>query len=205
MRWHDCVGAYKAFFSLGSTCQTAYQLRRLGLRRIAGPLDWFISRNASDVSRLIRNRFNGLLDADRLQVAGVDQKHYIVHDTGYNLESYHDFPLIQPWVHAYPDVARRLRRRAQALLSVSASGPICFVRIGTSEPESLQLYKALAPIAPRGFRLLVVNSEEDDYRIRHEDWGFPGIASVSIPRGFDWRGSDSAWWEIMRGFSVAAS
>jgi len=202
MRWHDCAGAYKAFFSLGSTCQTAYQLRRLGLRRIAGPLDWFISRNVSDVSRLIRHRFNGIFDADRLQVAGVVQMHHVVRDTGYNLESYHDFPFIQPWVDAYPDFVRKLHRRAQALLSASSSGPICFIRIDASEPESLQLHKALASIAPRGFRLLVVNFK-DDYRIRHEDWGFPGIASVSIPNGYDWRGSDSAWWEIMRGFSVA--
>lgn len=203
MRWYDCAGAYKAFISLGATCQTAYQLRRLGLRRFAGPLDWFISRNASDVSRLIRNRFDGLLDADRLQMVGVAQPYYIIRDTGYNLDSYHDFPLIQPWNDAYPDVARKLRRRAQALLSASASGPVCFVRIGASESESLQLHRTLASIAPRGFRLLIINFK-DNYQIRHEDWGIPGIASVSIPTGFDWRGSDSAWSEIMRGFSVTA-
>lgn len=201
MRWHDCAGAYKAFVSLGSTCQTAYQLRRLGLRRFAGPLDWFISRSASDVSRLIRNRFGGLLDPHRLQVVGVDQSHYIVRDDGYNLESYHDFPLIQPWNDAYPDVARKLRRRAQALMAAGAGGPLCFVRIEASEPEALQLHRALASIAPGGYRLLVVNFK-DDYHIRHEDWGFPGIASVSIPRGHDWRGSDPAWSEIMRGYSA---
>ncbi|WP_158630052.1 DUF1796 family putative cysteine peptidase [Cohnella sp. AR92] len=202
MRWYDCAGAYKAFVSLGATCQTAHQLRRLGLRRFAGPLDWFISRNASDISRLVSNRFDGLLNVNRLQVVGIDQTNHVIRDTGYNLESYHDFPAFQPWTVAYPEVASKLRRRAQAVLSAGAGGPLCFVRTEASESQSLQLQRALSLIAPRGFRLLVVNFK-DEYRIRHEDWGFPGIASISIPTGHDWRGYDQAWWEIMHGFSVA--
>jgi hypothetical protein len=61
MKWEECSGSYKAVVSLGSSCQTAYQLKRLGLRGHAGPLDWFISQSAKDVVRLIRNRFKGFM------------------------------------------------------------------------------------------------------------------------------------------------
>jgi len=199
MRWYDCAGAYKAYVSLGSTCQTAYQLRRLGLRRFAGPLDWFISRDAGDVARLLRNRFYGFMEPNRIELAGIDPPHYVVRDAGYDVYSYHDFPLHGHWMNAYPEFKRKIDRRKQTLYAAAATGPVCYVRIEASRQEALQLYSALSQFAPGPFRLLTVNFM-DDSRIKHEDWGYPHIASVSIPRGTDWRGSDSAWNEIMYGF-----
>lgn len=201
MRWHDCAGAYKAFISLGSTCQTAHQLRRLGLRRFAGPLDWFISRGASDVARLIRNRFHGFMDPRRLELMGAHPPHHIVRDSGYDILSYHDFPLHDHVLNAYPAFKQKIDRRIYAMYAAASTGPVCYVRIEASKPEAAQLYSSLRAAAPGPFRLLVVNFMGDD-QVRHEDWGYPNIASVSIPRGADWRGSDAAWDQIMYGFRV---
>ncbi|CAM3884076.1 DUF1796 domain-containing protein [Cohnella lubricantis] len=201
MRWHDCADAYRAFISLGSTCQTAYQLRRLGLRAFAGPLDWFMSREAVSVARLIRSRFHGFMDPHRLELIGVDPPHHIVRDTGYNIDSYHDFPMHDHVMNAYPAFKQRIYRRICAMQAAAAAGPVCYVRIEASRSEAVQLHSALRAAQPGAFRLLVVNFM-DDYQVRHEDWGLTNIASVSIPRGPDWRGSDSAWDQIMRGFRV---
>lgn len=199
MRWYDCAGAYRAFVSLGSTCQTAYQLRRLGLRRFAGPLDWFISREAPDVARLIRNRFYGFMDPNRLELVSVDPPHHVVRDSGYGILSYHDFPLHEHVWNAYPLFKQKLDRRINALQAAASSGPVCYVRIEASKHEALGLQSALRAALPGPFRLLVVNFM-DDYQIRHEDWALSDTASVSIPRGMDWRGSDAAWDQILRGF-----
>lgn len=199
MRWYDCAGAYKAFVSLGSTCQTAYQLRRLGLRRFAGPLDWFISRDATDVARLIRNRFQGFMDPNRLELNGISPPNHVVRDAGYGIVSYHDFPLHDHVLNAYPAFKQKLDRRIHAMHAASVSGPVCYVRIEASKHEAQLLDSALRTSLPGTFRLLVVNFM-DDYQVRHEDWGLPNIASVSVPRGMDWRGSDASWDQIMRGF-----
>lgn len=202
MKWNDCAGAYEAFVSLGATCQTAYQLRRLNLRKFAGPLDWFISRSAPNVTRLIRNQFNGLMEFNQLQVIGREPEHYIVRDNGYDIVSYHDFPLIYRWSDAYPDFKQTIDRRVKALFSAAKRGPICLVRIDTTKMEAHQLYTALNKIIPGKFRLLIVNNMILNQEVRHEDWGLPNICSVSVSRGADWKGSDRAWDEIMSGFKL---
>jgi hypothetical protein len=201
MKWNDCIGTYKAYISLGSTCQTAYQLRRLNLRRFAGPLDWFISRSVADVSRLIRNRYEGFMELNRLELLGTEPAHYIVRDNGYDIVSYHDFPLIYRWTDAYPDFKQKINHRVNALLTASKDGPICFVRTDTSKMEAQQLYAALKSIMPSKFQLLIINNRVD-YQVRHEDWGLHNICSISVPGGADWRGSNAAWDQVMNGFRM---
>jgi hypothetical protein len=204
MKWNDSVGTYKAFISLGSTCQTAYQLRRLGLRKFAGPLDWFVSESVPDVDRLLRNRFRDFFELNRLQLLGAVQDCYVVKDTGYNIVSYHDFSLHLPdyrWTEAYSPFKEKMNRRVEAFLSMAKTGPVCLVRTQTSRSEAKQLRSALNKVMSGKYRLLIVNNA-DVREVIHEDWGLRGICSVSVPKGADWRGSDRAWDIIMNGFGL---
>jgi len=202
MNWNDCAGAYGAFISLGSTCQTAFQLQRLHLRTFSGPLDWFISRSASDVARLIRNRFDGFMELNHLQLLGTEPAHYIVRDNSYDIVSYHDFPLIYRWTDAYPEFKQKMDRRVNAFLSAAKKSSICFVRTQTSKIEAQQLYAALKTIVPCKFRLLIVNNMMDYREVIYEDWNLQHVCSVSVPGGADWRGSNFAWDQIMNGFKL---
>jgi Putative papain-like cysteine peptidase (DUF1796) len=202
MKWTDGVGAYGAYVSLGSTCQTAYQLRRLQLRKFAGPLDWFISRDAANVSRLIRNRFEGFMEFDRLQVLGTDADQHVVGDNRHQVVSYHDFPLRYHWTDTYPDFKQKVDRRIKALITAAKKGSICFIRTDTSKSDAQRLHAALGKIVPGKFRLLIVNETNDYQEVTHGDWGLRHVGSVWVPRGRDWRGSDHAWDQIMSGFTL---
>jgi len=202
MKWNDCKGSYEAFISLGSTCQTSFQLKRLQLRKFAGPLDWFISRPVPHVARLIRNRFKGFMEFDRLQLLGRNSTNYIIRDYDYDIISYHDFPLFYRWTDAYPDFKQKIDRRTNAFLTAVKKSPICFIRINTSMMDAQHLYAALKSIMPGNFRLLIVNNSDYIHEVRHEDWGIHHIGSVSVPSGTDWRGSNFAWNEIMDGFKL---
>lgn len=202
MKWNDCIGAYDAYISLGSTCQTAHQLKRLHLRKFAGPLDWFISSSVTDVAHLIQNRFNGFMELNSLQLLGTEPAHYIVRDNNYDIVSFHDFPLIYRWTDAYPVFKQKIDRRVKALLTAAKKDLICLVRTDTSKMEAQQLYTALKTIMPGKFRLLIVNNMDTNQDVRHEDWGLPNICSVSVSKGADWRGSNPAWDQIMNGFKL---
>ncbi|WP_282937424.1 DUF1796 family putative cysteine peptidase [Paenibacillus sp. RC67] len=205
MKWNDCTGYYKAYISMGATCQTAYQLRRLGLRKFAGPLDWFVSGTVDNVAPLIRNRFNGFMELDQLQLLGTDMDCYIVRDDKYDIVSYHDFPRSLPafrWTDAYPDFKQKIDRRIKAFFSAAKSKPICLIRTQTTKPEAEQLLAALNKVMAGKFRLLIVNNRNDLHEVKYEDWGIQGVCSVSVPSGADWRGSNQAWDQIMRGFKL---
>jgi len=208
MKWNDCTGDYTAFISLGSTCQTAYQLQRLGLRKFAGPLDWFISFAAHDVARLIRNRFDGFMELNQLRLTGTDLDCYVVKDDKFDIVSYHDFPLSLPiyrWTDAYPEFKRKIDRRIDRFLTAARSKPICLVRTQTSKPEAEKLLASLNTVMADKFRLLIVNNMDYLYELRHEDWGLPDVCSVSVPKGMNWRGSDQVWDQIMKGFKLKAN
>jgi hypothetical protein len=206
LKWDRCKGKYKAFISLGSTCQTAHQLHRLGLRRFSGPLDWFISPSVSDLTKLIRLRFKGFMEGSNLQLIGTAQHFYVVKDTAYQIESYHDFPLtVNPawWGAPYPQFKAKMDRRVKRFLKTVSHSPICFVRIQTSKEEARRLEAALSIAVRKPFCLLIVNQHTDgNPDVIHEDWGLRRICSVKIPPGRDWRGADRAWDTIMTGFSL---
>jgi hypothetical protein len=206
LKWENCRGRYKAFISLGSTCQTAHQLRRLGLRRFAGPLDWFISPSIPDLTKLLRFRFKGFMEGPNLQLIGTAQNYFVVKDTAYQVESYHDFPItVNPaqWADPYHQFKEKIDRRVEHFLKAVDYSPICFVRIQTSKAEARSLRDTLTTIVNKPFHLLIVNLHSDGTQyVVHEDWGLKRISSVMVPAGWDWRGSDQAWDMIMKGFSL---
>jgi hypothetical protein len=207
MKLSEIQGSYDVIFSLGAHCQAAYQLRRLGLRGTAGPLDWFISQSMEGVTRLIRNRFAGLMEQPSLEMIHPLQNCYCVKDRVYRIYSYHDFPLSSPperWDESYPEFAAKLNRRVERLLKIaSSSGRILFIRIQATPEEAQQLKAALHTIVKQEFRLLIVNYH-DSSRVdtAEQEWHLDGICSVMIPKGEDWRGFDPAWTEILYGIHL---
>lgn len=106
MNLQEIKGSHDVIVSLGSACNPAMQLRRHNLRTFSGPLDWSVSLSLSDVSRLLKNKFNGFMELKNMCLIdgsayvldeGINiqsTKSYFIKDTHYNILSVHDFPII---------------------------------------------------------------------------------------------------------------
>ncbi|MBP1965578.1 DUF1796 family putative cysteine peptidase [Paenibacillus aceris] len=209
MKWRDSLGGYKACISLGSTCQTAYQLKRLGLRKFASPLDWFVSDSIGGVVRLIDHRFNGLMELSQLELIGTTYECFVVRDNANDVISFHDFPLYltaERWQDAYPAFKQKLNRRVDRFLRTIQGQPILFIRTNSKRKEAQELHAALKRLMNGKFHLLIVNNHLEDRKdVIYEDWGLSGISSVLLPKGEDWRGFNQAWDTCMNGFKLKAS
>ncbi|OCT13516.1 hypothetical protein A8709_18135 [Paenibacillus pectinilyticus] len=209
MKWRDSLGGYKAYISLGSTCQTAFQLKRLGLRKYAGPLDWFVSDSIDGVVRLIDHRFNGFMELNQLELIGTTNECFVIRDNAHDVISFHDFPLYLSavrWQEAYPAFKQKLNRRVDRFLRMIQDQPILFIRTNAKRKEAKELHAALKRLSPRKFHLLIVNNHQEDRKdVIYEDWGLNGISMVLLPKGEDWKGSNQAWDHCMKGFKLKAS
>ncbi|MDD9271922.1 DUF1796 family putative cysteine peptidase [Paenibacillus sp. GCM10023248] len=205
MKWRDSV----AYISLGSTCQTAYQLKRLGLRKYAGPLDWFVSDSIGGVVRLIDHRFNGFMELSQLELIGTTNECFVVRDNTNDVISFHDFPLYltaERWREAYPAFKQKLNRRVDRFLRTIQSQPILFIRTNSKKKEAQELHAALKRLTHSKFHLLIVNNHQEESKdVIYEDWGLRGISSVLLPKGEDWRGFNQAWDTCMNSFKLKAS
>jgi hypothetical protein len=204
MKWNDSRGSYKAYISLGSTCQTAYQLKRLGLRKYAGPLDWFVSDSVNGLIRLIENRFNGFMDFNNLQLIDCTDDCFVIRDNMYSILSFHDFPRsLERWWDVYPRFKETVSRRVNRFLKTVKNKPILLVRTQTKKNEAQELHASLKTLIHDRSRLLIVNHHLDDRKdVVYEDWGFDKVFSVTVPRGEDWRGLDQAWDKCTRGLKL---
>ncbi|MDR0268063.1 DUF1796 family putative cysteine peptidase [Paenibacillus sp.] len=203
MDWNQNRGTYHAFISLGEMCQTAHQLRRLGLRRFSGPLDWFTSSSTPKLTHLLKTRFNGFMELNHLHLINMVDRHYVLRDLVYQVDSYHDFPVPYHINQLYPQFKEQVDRRISRFLKTIKTGPVCFVRTHTSSSEARLLEQVLSDISHRDFRMLIVNLHNQPGKgIIYEDWGLQRVSSVTIPSGRDWRGSDYHWNLIMQGFNL---
>ncbi|NOU98633.1 DUF1796 family putative cysteine peptidase [Paenibacillus planticolens] len=209
MKWRDSLGGYRSYISLGSTCQTAYQLKRLGLRKYAGPLDWFVSDSIGGVIRLIDHRFKGFMELSQLELIGTTNECFVVRDNANDVISFHDFPIYltaEHWSDAYPAFKQKLNRRVDRFLRKIQGQPTLFIRTNSNRKEAQKLHAALKRLMPGKFQLLIVNNHQDDRKdVIYEDWGMSGISSVLLPKGEDWRGFNQAWDTCMNGFKLKAS
>lgn len=198
-------GTYHAVFSLGANCQTAYQLRRLGLRSCAGPFDWFISAHHSGLIAVLENRFDDFMKLEHMKLVGQFKTCYCVKDEKYGIFSYHDFPTQLPeerWADAYPEFhQRQIRRQERFLQAVSSVNRILFVRLNSSPEEALQLQRTLSELTTHPFTLLIVNTTQEAVTdIRPESKH--GIITAVINKGSDWRGDDKGWEQLMQNITV---
>lgn len=99
----DIKGVYSAVFSLGSNCLPGMEMKAHGLRKFAGPIDWMGTPVLPQISRMLRNRFQGMLVYPNLVLVNqASDELYNVLDREYELYMNHDFythnnfPLILP-------------------------------------------------------------------------------------------------------------
>jgi len=201
-------GKYDGVFGLGLLCFTAIQLERNNLRSYSGVLDWMGSPILPDVSRLIRNRFEGFFDRDQLAYMGnASDKFYLIQDTQYNLYSNHDFAIDHnspEGLETYPAVKAKFDRRIERMLDKVAKGKrLLFVRNGGTYEEFAELGEALAGLVANDFRLLAVQ-ETEVTKVTPREWALERVCGIEIPKlesPFDPR-YDDYWKEMLDGIEI---
>jgi hypothetical protein len=206
-------GSYDEIVSLGSACNTAMKLRQHNLRRFSGPLDWKVSGSLSDVSRLLKNRFKGFMELENMHLLdgsgyGIDNgghlqpvKSHIVHDTYYNIISFHDFPVLpnQDWAATYPAFKSKLHYRIDRFLEkISNSPSILFVRWAGSYEQAMELNSVLSGIVKGQFKILILVPTEGFHSVKELNWNINQVCPVSVPNlPYD----DSTWNYVLNGIT----
>lgn len=224
MNLQDIKGSYDVIVSLGSACNPATLLKQHNLRRFSGPLDWCVSLSLSDVSRLLKNRFEGfmelenmcLLDETKTYVHNDDDedpvfpsdestkpiKAYWVKDTYYNVISMHDFPILpnQHWTVTYPSYKEKLNRRINRFLEkITNSQSVLFVRWGASYSQAVELQSVLSKIVKGQFTILILCPVNDLQNISEVNWGIDRVCAVTVPdKPFD----NSTWEYVLNGITI---
>lgn len=223
VKFEDIKGSYDLMVGLGCWCGPALHLRRHNLRKFSFPLDWVISNSLPDVSRLLKNRFQGFMELKNMRRTEgyahfLDDGHAIfppgggtepvnahfIEDTYSNIVSVHDFPVIsnQDWKVLYPSYKARLNRRIDRFLEKVTNSPsILFIRWGVTNPtEAMELKSVLSEMAPGKFNILILNPVPGLQKISPMDWGIDGIASIQVP--LDNPNDDSVWDYALQGLTL---
>ncbi|WP_426453033.1 DUF1796 family putative cysteine peptidase [Paenibacillus sp. S-38] len=204
MRWSTASRSYDVVISLGANCQTAFQLRRLKLRRDAYPFDWFYFSHTPELTKVLQTEFAQFMRRDNLEPGRPSRVTTLVRDRATTCWSYHDFPLPtepgQDPLYGYPDFRKKLDRRIARFLRTVRSGQrILFIRSLVRKEEAAPLKKALDELtAPRGCSLLIVNYHEEAAGWQEEEWNLDGVYAVRIAKGTQWYGSSEAWDALMK-------
>lgn len=113
---------HKHILSLGFFCSVASELKRFGLLRKSYPFDWLISHPAATID-LISDHFSFFLDPDYLVIDEVYP--YIIHNTKYKVDFYHDFEIGQPITKDLINIQTKYRRRIKRFYSALNEGSLC--------------------------------------------------------------------------------
>ncbi|MGG0381195.1 DUF1796 family putative cysteine peptidase [Priestia megaterium] len=197
MKLKEIKGLYDVIVSLGSACNPAMELKRLNLRTFAGPLDWSVSLSLSDVNRLLKNKFNGFMELENMQlidgafafsndgvlIEGVES--YLIEDTHYNVISVHDFPIIpnQHWSATYVSYKEKLTHRIDRFFEkIISSQSILFIRWAATYEQAVELQSTLKGIVKGQFDILILCPEEGFKGVSEIDWGLDKVCAVKVPR-----------------------
>lgn len=199
----DIKGPYTAIFSLGNNCLPAIQLKAHGLRKFAGPLDWMSSLKLPQVTRLLRNRFQGMLHYPNLMLVNqATHELYNVVDVEYELYLNHDFFVhsnFPPHFAAYPEVKAKYDRRiARFLQTLASGGRILFIRTDSSYEDVKELEAVLTELCAGPFHLLVVN-HAPVAEIEWLNWGLNRVCAIHMPNQDEWYGNGFRWTFLFNG------
>lgn len=155
-------GSYDAVISLGTYCQTAYQLKRKKLRGSSTPLDWMISPSLKDINCLLRNQFRDFMEYKNLKISDVaNQYTHLIIDELYHIESHHDFPIAeqsQDPLYFYPIFKKKLDSKIDNFNKLLlCSKKILFVRMVATHDEIVELNTILQQLTNSDFFILVIN------------------------------------------------
>jgi len=210
----EIKGSYDVIVSLGSACNPALQLRRHNLRTFSGPLDWSVSLSLSDVSRLLKNKFDGFMELKNMCLIdgsayvldeGVNiqsTKSYFVKDTHYNILSVHDFPIIpnQDWTTTYPSYKEKLNHRIDRFLEkITNSQSVLFVRWAASYDQAVELQSVLSQLVKGQFNILILHPIEGSQGISTMNWGINRVCSVKVPNDPN---NNETWDYVLNGVTL---
>ncbi|PAK55868.1 DUF1796 family putative cysteine peptidase [Paenibacillus sp. 7541] len=207
MNLADLKVPYNAIFSLGNNCIPAIQLRKNGLRRFAGPLDWMGTPFLPQVIRLLQNRFVGYLDYTKLQVVDqVSSELYNVRDQEYDLFMNHDFHVnadYPPYKLSYPAVKMKYDRRVDRfLLTLQQPGRYLFIRTDSDILHVRELVEVLRGLVAGEFRVLLVNHMPVP-ELTWVESGMNEVCWLHMPNQEIWEGNNYRWSFIFQGMSLA--
>lgn len=197
---------YDFVISLGSACQTAYQIKRHGLRQNSGPFDWVIIPCAS-LTEVLRQDFETFCSLPDLRIVDEKNGHYTVEDSRYRIRSMHDFHVRESggdvWAD-YPAFREKMDRRISVFRrQLETAWSILFVQCGATKLESIALFEVLKAKRPGRRTELLVVSDLDEF---DEDWQIPGITSrrIRMPRSAEggWKGDGKDWHAALKGIAL---
>lgn len=195
-------GRYDAIFSLGDLCLAGIQLRRHNLRPFSGVIDWMGSPSLLDVTRLLKNRFQGFMEFSNLSIRGyADEDMLLVVDEQYNISSNHDFDTSKntlTHLANYPEVKTKFDRRIKRFLEkLETSEKILFIRTEGSFDEVLKLEEVLSELVKGDFRILVIN-HTDVNRMVKKNWPLARVCALEFPEIEKWEGNNDLWNIVLR-------
>ncbi|MCT1400795.1 hypothetical protein AK95_16605 [Paenibacillus sp. LC231] len=199
----DIKGPYHAIFSLGNNCLPGIELREHGLRRFAGPIDWMGTPVLPQISRMLRNRFEGMLVySNLLMVNQASEELYNIWDQEYDLYLNHDFYVhnnFPPDLLGYPDVKVKYDRRiARFLQTLGSGGRILFIRTDSSREDIKELVDSLKQLCYGPFHVLAVNHEPVQ-EIEMLDWNLEHVCAVKMPNVDIWFSNRFRWSFLFQG------
>ncbi|WP_244235282.1 DUF1796 family putative cysteine peptidase [Paenibacillus lautus] len=199
----DIKGPYHAIFSLGNNCLPAIELREHGLRKFAGPIDWMGTPVLPQISRMLRNRFQGMLVyANLVLVNQASEELYNIRDLEYDLYLNHDFYVhnnFPPHLPAYPDIKTKYDRRTTRFLqTLESGGRILFIRTDSNYEEMKELVDSLKQICAGPFHVLAVNHEPVP-EIEMMDWDIEHVCAIKMPNIDIWNSNRFRWTFIFQG------
>lgn len=122
---------FENYISLGSFCDVAGDLEKLGLRNQSSPFDWGIS-SFPEIIKLIENGFSDFMNLDNLYQDANNRSHY--KDEQYNFYFFHDFNSYESLEKQYPKVKAKYNKRIERFYK-SIQKPTLFFRYISSEPK----------------------------------------------------------------------
>lgn len=121
-------GQYDHVFSMGSSCQVAYNMMFNGLRNIAGPFDWMITADSARMAQGIHNRFEGLFrpgNLRRIEDPAHDEPMALFMDDHDDMLVVHDIRLKDYQANRQQSIDAfysKFRRRMDRMYEIIASG-----------------------------------------------------------------------------------
>lgn len=224
MNLKDIQGSYDVVTGLGCWCGPALHLKRHNLRRNSFPLDWVQSPYLSDVNRLMKNKFEGYMELKNMikkdinadfihegnvvfQAGGTEPaKAHFIHDTYYNIDSVHDFPIIpnQDWTVQYASFKEKLNHRIQNFLSkLAQSQYTLFIRheVRTANyKEIVELQSILSKMTKGKFNILIMERVDGLQGVKDMNSDIEGICLVQVPRSNP--GNNAIWDQILQGITL---
>ncbi|HEX9060129.1 MAG TPA: DUF1796 family putative cysteine peptidase [Clostridia bacterium] len=203
---------YDVVIGLGGNCQVAYQLKRLGLRTFATPVDQMLLDEVKMINKAIYNDFRGYASFRniklRLDLTESNSANYVVHNPLYDWYSHHDYSKKYPrwlWFLQHPKIQKRFNRRIRNFCRhIEEANSILFVRADdVDRSEDLkELSRMLRKKLKGSFNILAIKYGTKYGEIDIDD---DFVCYMEIPHHVindPWQGKNQVWDEMMNGIRL---